>query len=347
LAGESEEKPLPASEKKLRDARKKGQVPKSKDFVSAAVTVLAIGLIGSRVSTMFDVFADLIDSTGNLLDQPLAVALPTLTSQIAATATNILAPLLVLLVATAMLASLLVTRGPVLSLTPIMPDLKKLSPGSGLKNMVSIRGLFEVLKGIAKLVVIVIIATHVIRGSLSALVELPSCGLECSAPLLRASLLSLVGQSIILFLVFGLADIGLQHWLFMRKQRMSLTEMKNERKNSDGNPLIKSAHKRHRREAAQTKAGMNQATCVVAGSQHAVALRYSAVDTKVPISVARAEAEDVPDFIQSARQHKLPIVHAPATARALFEKVQIGKTIPTELFQAVIDCMKQADAMQA
>jgi type III secretion protein U len=347
MAGESEDKPLPPSAKKLLDARRKGQVYKSKDFVSAIVTLTTVGFIAARVPFVFAIFTNLIRSTGTLLEQPPSTTLSVLSSQIAAAALTIVGPLLALLIISAILANILVTRGPVLSLDPLIPRLQKLNPAQGLQNLVSINSVLDVFKGLMKLVVIVAIAVHVIRGSLPALVELPSCGLECATSVLRASLISLVGGSVIVFLIFGLADLGLQRWLFIRKQRMSLTEMKNERKNTDGNPLVRSAHKRERREASRLRAGMSLATFIVSGTRIAVAMRYSATDTKVPISVARAEADEVLSFIRDARQLKLPIVHDPATARVLFDKVHIGKTIPTELFQAVIDCMKRTSTPDA
>jgi type III secretion protein U len=346
VGGESEDKPLPPSEKKLRDARKKGQVPQSKDFVSSMGTLAAIGFIAARVSSTFDLFAGLLDSADDLLDQPIAVALHTFSSQILVTAVNIVAPLFVLLLLSTVLASFIATGGPALSLEPLMPKPQKLNPVEGFKKLFSIRSLIELVKSLFKLVVIVTIAYFIIRDSLAALVELPSCGLECSAPFLRASLLPLVGSCVIVFLVFGFADLGLQHWLHIRDMRMSLTEQKNERKNTDGNPLIRSAHKRERREASRLRAGMNQATFVVTGARVSVAMRYDAKDTRVPMPVARAEGDDVLDFIQDARRHKLPIVHDPRTARAIFDDVQIGETIPRALLQTVIACMNEADAMR-
>jgi type III secretion protein U len=145
----------------------------------------------------------------------------------------------------------------------------------------------------------------------------------------------------VVFLVFAIGDLLLQRWLFRRDMRMSLTDKKNENKNTEGNPLVRSAHKRERREASRMRSGMHEATFVVAGSRIAVAMRYSAVDTRVPMLVMRAEAGEVLAFIRAARRRDLPIVHDPPLARALFDKVEIGKRIPRELFQPVIDCMNQ------
>jgi type III secretion protein U len=344
MSGSGEDKPLPASEKKLRDAREKGQVPKSRDFVNAVVTLVAAGILVARADNTFAELKGLIESVGELWNQPSSEALAIISRQIFSAAANILAPLLILVVFSSILTNVVSTGGPVISMDPLIPKPEKLNPAQGLKNLVSLNGLLEVLKGVLKLTVIVIISANVIRGSLAALAQLPSCGLGCSAPLLRASLLMLLMESLLIFLVFGVADLGLQRWLFMRKQRMSLTEMKNEHKNTEGNPEIRRELNRQRKESSQIRAGLNQATFIVTGSRVAVAMRYSKVDTKVPISVAHAEADDVLDFMRDARPFKLPVVHDTATARALFDKVQIGKTIPQELFQAVINCMNRLDA---
>jgi type III secretion protein U len=171
--------------------------------------------------------------------------------------------------------------------------------------------------------------------------------LRCSAPLLRSSLTPLVGGSLVVFLAFAIGDLLLQRWLFRRDMRMSLTDKKNEAKNTEGNPLVRKAHKRERREASSMRLGMHEATFVIAGSRVAVAMRYSVVDTRVPMLVARTEADQLLAFIRAARRRNLPIVHDSDIARALFEQVEIGKRIPRELFQPVIDCMNQIPKEEA
>lgn len=341
MGGSSEDKSLPASAKKLRDARKKGQVAKSKDFVSATVTLAAIGFVVMQWDSIAARFTALIDRAGELSDKPLAVALPVMTSQIAETMATIVGMLLLFLVLAAMLSSVISTGGLVLSLDPLLPKLQKLNPAEGVKKIISVKGLIEVVKSLFKLVLVGVVGFAIIRSSLQGLVDLPSCGLGCTGYALRGSMLPLAAAGCVIFLVFGAGDMFLQRWLFMRDQRMSHTEKKNEHKNSEGNPLIKGAHKRERREAANKRAGLNQATFLLTGARIAVAMRYSSADTRVPMPVARAEADDVTRFVQDGRRLKLPVLHDPDIARALFEKVAIGHTIPRELFQPVIMCMKR------
>ncbi|MBE7212036.1 MAG: EscU/YscU/HrcU family type III secretion system export apparatus switch protein, partial [Gluconacetobacter diazotrophicus] len=290
-------------------------------------------------------FGDLVTHAGDLAALPLSRALPVLFSQIATTALAILAPLFVLVLMATILASVISTGGLVLSLHPIIPKPDKLNPAQGAKNLVSTKGLVELAKSLLKLGLLAVVALGIIRASLQGMVDLPSCGLGCAGYALHASMLPLAGAGVLLFLVFGAADMFLQRWLFMREQRMSHTEKKNEHKNSEGNPLVKSAHKRERREAAGRRSGMNQATFLITGAKVAVAMRYSAVDTKVPMPVARAEQDDVTRFVQEGRRLKLPVMHDPETARALFEKVAIGQVIPRDLFQPVILCMKNLDML--
>lgn len=347
MGGSSEEKNLPPSAKKLRDARQKGQVPKSKDLVSAAVTLAGFGFVVMQAGTVGERLTDLINTTADNVNKPLPEALGSLAPQIVTVLAYIITPLLGMLVFSAIIVSVIATGGPALSLEPLKPKPEVLNPAAGVKKLVSLRGLIEVIKSLFKLTVIAFIAVYVIRTAFQALVDLPRCGLDCSGFFLRKTLIPLAGGSVIVFLAFGLGDLLLQRWLFIRDQRMSLTEQKNERKNSEGNPQIRSAHRRERREAAQSRAGaLNQATFVITGQGVAVAMRYSAVDTRVPMSIARVEgSEDVLDFVRTIRQLKLPIVHDPATARALFEKVEPGKRIPRELFQPVIDCMQRLNAL--
>jgi type III secretion protein U len=341
----AEDKPLPPSQKKLREARKKGQVPKSRDFVSAMVTLAAIGFVIMRADHAFDRFTALIAATGDLVGQPPAEALTEIHGQLVLAAMDVIAPLLGLVVAAAVMTSIVATGGLALSLSPLAPKPQKLNPAQGVQNLVSTRSLLDVLKSLLKLALIAAIATTSIRASFAPLVQLPSCGLICAAPVLRAALYALVGASAAVLLVFGLLDFGLQRWLFMRDQRMTHSEAKNEHKETEGNPEIRRAHARERREAAHLRAGLNEATFVIVGGRFAVAMRYSKVDTKVPIAVARAEADAALDLVHDARERKLPIVHDPNTARQVFLKTPIGKRIPRELYEPVVICMNQANDM--
>lgn len=340
MAASSEEKTLPASAKKLLEARKKGQVAKSRDFVSAVVTLAAVGYVLAQWNSISARFVGLIIRTGDLSTLPLSRALPVLTSQIVQTALSVLAPLLLVVLMAAILASVIATGGLVVSFHPVIPKFEKLNPAEGMKKLFSSKGLVELVKSLFRLILLAAIAFGIIRASLQGMVDLPTCGIGCTGYALKASMLPLTGAGMLVFLASGIGDLFLQRWMFLRDQRMSHTEKKNEHKDSEGNPLIKSAHKRERREAGKRRSGLNQATFLLTGARIVVAMRYSAVDTKVPMPVGRAEHDEVTQFIQDGRRLGLPILHDPDTARALFDKVPIGQAIPRDMFQSVIMCMK-------
>ena len=337
----ADDKPLPPSAKKLRDARKKGQVPKSRELVSATVTLAAIAFITSCAATAFGRFVELIGSTGDLLDRPLMAALSDLAPQLFAAASQLVVPLLGLVVVSAIIASIVATGGLALSLSPLAPKPEKLNPAAGLKNLFSSSNLLDVLKSMIKLVPIVMIASESLREALTPLLRLPACGLSCANSVLTASVRTLVGASAVVYLVFGLLDLGLQRWQFMRQQRMSHSEMKNERKESEGNPEILREHRRERMASFHMRSGLSEATFVISGGGFAVAMRFSKIDAKVPIAVARAEADNLPSFLQAARQRKLPVVQDGSTARKVFEKTAIGARISRDLFEPVVLCMQQ------
>jgi type III secretion protein U len=335
----AEDKTLPPSATKLRKAREKGQVPKSREFVSGAVTIAATSYLFLRADTTFAHFTQLIQFTGDLVAQPPAAARADLIPQLFAAASEILTPLFAMVIITAAMTTIVATGGLVLSLSPLAPNLQKLNPVEGLKHLFSIRNLLDVFKNATKFVIIAFIATDSIRGALAPLVEMPTCGLSCAAPVLSAALRALLGATAIVIVSFALLDLGIERWLYMRDQRMDHAEAKNEHKETEGNPEIRLAHALERREAAHARVGFHEATFVIAGGNFAVAMRYSKIDTKVPMPVARAEAENVSRLLAEARRRGLPIVADASTARLLFETATLGQRIARELYEPVIRCM--------
>jgi type III secretion protein U len=222
----------------------------------------------------------------------------------------------------------------------LMPKLETLDPISGFKKLFGIRKLFDLLKNIAKVISIGILSFLMIRSALQPLVEQPSCGLRCAPAVLTGTMRPIFIMGSLFFLVIGLADIALQKWLFLRDQRMTKTEMKQETKNTEGDPVVKGQQKRMQREAAQAKIGMRQATFAISGSGIFVALRYNSADTRVPTLVARGEGDKASEMLQMARAQRLPISYDAETARAVFDQVRLGTTISKEMFQMVISVMK-------
>lgn len=344
---DSEEKSLPPSAKKLREARKKGEIAKSREMVTAVATVAGFGVVAARASASADRFADILRAAGDATERPFWPALRALTGRLAVLGAEVLLPLLAILFAAIVLTNLVVNGGLVASADPVKPKLERLDPIQGVKRMFSLRNLIELLKNLAKLALVLAVTVALAEAAIPALVQLPACGLRCAPPVARALPGALLAASCVLFLAVGFLDIGLQRFLFRRDMRMTRTEAKRERKEMEGDPLIKRQHRREQRAATQSRAraGLRNATFVIRSADMAVAMRFRPPDAQVPILVARARAEAADALAEEARRLDLPLVFDPATAAAVAARLKVGSMIPKDMFNPVIACMRQAGVL--
>lgn len=337
---DSEEKNLPASDKKLRDAREKGQVPKSTDLVAGAVTLAGFGYTLAVTATMVARSTVLIDLSVRAAALPFAEAARFFVGKVLWFGVLTVLPMLLLIVAAASASSVLAMGGVIIAFDPLVPKLSHLNPVEGFGKLFKLDKLVALLKDVLKLIVVVTTALLLIRASFQLLVEQPACGLRCAPAALTATVLPILVMGSVLFVVVGIADVSIQRWLFARNMRMSETEQKQERKNSDGDPQIKGQMKRLRKESLQLLSGLRQATFILAGPDHAVGLRYSLPRTAVPTLVVRARDDRVADLLEAGREMRLPMHDNPELAHEVAVTVQLGLPIPQELYKRVIDCMK-------
>jgi type III secretion protein U len=333
-----EEKELPASQKKLNDARKKGQVAKSTEFVSSSVTIMGFAYAMSQVEPLSEKFIDSIKFIGDHLNEPFYHIFPAIANRIVMTSLVSALPMLGVVVVTAILSNLFSTGGFIISFEPIMPKFDSLNPVSGFKKLFSVKKLIELIKNVAKTIAIGFASYFILKGTLQPLVEQPACGLRCAPGILRALISPLLEMGAIFLIVMGVFDIALQKWLFLRDQRMTKTEQKQEHKNSEGDPHVKGAIKRANREAMQSVQGMRKATFCIAGTGVLVAFRYSAGDTKVPTLVARGELDKAGELLADARHRGLPIHFDHAIARKLFEECKMGTPILELKIKSSTEC---------
>ena len=341
----SEEKNLPPSAKKLKDSRKKGRIPKSREMVGAVVTVVAFAVLTLRLPALAEQFQAALDATGRLApDQSFTAALPPLLSQLLLAAAGLLGPLLLSLVAAAVVTNIIVNGGLVVAFEPLAPDFDRINPAEGFQRMFDLRHLVELIKTLAKLAVTLTTAYLLLRGTLGLLVQEPFCGLGCAPSTLRALLQPLLIAACLGFLLIGACDIGVQRWLFVRDMRMTRSEQKRERKEQFGDPHIIRHKKMERRQSAQSrmKAGLRNATFVVRSAEVSCAMRFAQPDAGVPILVARARADLASQLVEEARRLDLPVIYDPALATMLNGQLKVGMMITKAMFPPVIACMRQA-----
>ncbi len=337
---DSEEKNLPASDKKLREAREKGQVPKSTDLVTGAVTLAAFGYLAAVAASFVSRAVDLIGASAQATGAPFDEVVKPLAAEVVWMSLAILAPMLLLIVAAAALSSVLAMGGVIVAFDPLIPKLSHLNPVEGFGKLFKLDKLVALLKDCLKLLVVVSAALLIIRRSFQLLVEQPACGLGCVPAAISATVLPILLLGSVLFVVVGISDVSIQRWLFARSMRMSETEKKQERKNSDGDPHVKAEQKRIRHESLVLLSGLRQATFILAGDGCAVGLRYALPKTSVPTLVVRARDERVVDLLEAGREMRLPSQADPELSRQILEAVKLGEPIPKELYKPVIACMK-------
>jgi type III secretion protein U len=334
----SEEKPLPATQKKLSDARRKGQVARSRDLpaaagFTAAVLALWLGWDGTLAAIIH-----LIDAAARMQALPFREASETLASA----ALRTMAIVAALPVAAALLAgfvaNVVALRGIPFSTEPITPRLSHINPVEGFKRLFQMRALIELVKGVVKTVLIAAALVAVLLPGVQSLLLAPSCGLECVAVAAGRLLLPMAAAAVAVFLIGSLFDLGLQSWLFRRDMRMSFSEVKRERKDQEGDPMVRSARRRSRREMAEQPQRLGPAAAsllVLGGDEAVVGLRFVRGETPVPVVVCRARGPRGAELRQAAEALGVRAVRDADLAALLLRRARPGEPIPREAYGPV------------
>ncbi|GAN59200.1 EscU/YscU/HrcU family type III secretion system export apparatus switch protein [Acetobacter cibinongensis] len=340
----SESKELPPSPKKLREARKKGQVANSKDFVGAVATVTALFYVALRSSDLFTQLGAALSDTAVLAEQPLAVALPLILQRLEAVFIWFVLPLLALLFFSVCVAALIGNGGLVFSADPLAPKFERINPISGFQRIFSLRNSIDGLKIVLKFFAVLCTLVLVVKSDVRSLVHLPACGPGCVPGAVKGMVWPLLLSAIFCFLILGGLDLGIQRLLFRREMRMTRTEQKKELKNSEGNPLIKKAQRQERRAAmgSNVRMGLKHATFVVYDTEGAVAFQYAPPGVLVPALVARSGKTGLPEFLEDAKTAGIPLVEDAEATRLLASRVPLGSLLPRDAFQTAISCMRKA-----
>ncbi|NEU95761.1 EscU/YscU/HrcU family type III secretion system export apparatus switch protein [Bradyrhizobium uaiense] len=331
----SEEKKLPPSHKKLRDARKKGQSPRSADFVTAASLCAGFGCLCFRAGPIVDAWREAVRLIDKLQGRPFNSAVGQALVGLMDLSMAAVAPILGTALVAAILAGVLANGGLTISVEPLKPSFEKLDPVKGLKRIVSQRSLVELGKSLVKVLVLGATFLFTVLAGWRALVYLPVCDLSCLGFVFN-ELKVLITIAAGAFLIGGLADLFIQRWLFLRDMRMTQSEAKRESKEQDGNPHIKGEHRRIRRESAnESPLGIHRATLILSGPATVIGLRYVRGETGVPVLVCRGEGAVASQLLAQARAQRLSIVEDHVLARQLIRKGAMGKAVPMDCFERV------------
>ena len=341
---QSEEKTLPPTRKKLRDAREKGQVARSRDLTSGVSLAGAIGFLMLGGGTITAASVAMFETAGNVAAGDFATGLHAIWAAVVQAALRSVLPLLILCPVLVVLASMIMLQGIPFSVDPLVPRAEKVNPVEGFKRLFKLRSLIELVKSLTKMMLIAVIAVAVLAAGLNALMQVPTCGVGCVQGAMRALAMPLLSGVIGVFVVAGLIDVGLQRWLFLRDQKMSVSEAKRERKDMEGDPHLRRERRRIMREAVRLAGGLGlrRANVVVHdGGGTTVGLRYKIHEMPAPVVVCRAQGQRAATMLDEAREMRLPTTEDTSLAVSLY-RVPPGHGIPEQLFRPVALALSRA-----
>lgn len=345
------EKTEPASAKRLRDARKNGDIPRSREVstftvlmtAGAGLWMLGGGVINKLSSTLergLSLSRDQITNPNLLIERIAAdiggVILACLPLAIAIMLVGVVSPLLI--------------GGWNFTSKSFMPNFGKMNPLNGLGNMVSTNSLIELLKAVAKALLVGAVAWYVLMSEKDAVIGL---ALE---PLGTATghLTSLLVKAFMIMVgslgAIAVLDGPYQKWHYANKLKMTRQEVIQESKESDGNPQIKGKIRQLQREMARKRMMSNVPTAdvVVTNPTHfAVALKYADGQKGAPRVVAKGTDEVAARIREIAKENKVALLEAPALARALYKHTDIDDEIPEALYSAVAEVLAYVYQLRA
>ena len=335
----SQEKTEEPTPRRLQKARDEGQVPRSKELGTTMVLVMgAAGLLmfGPFMSERIAAMAKHSFS----FDRDTAFDTGTMTSYLDASALEAavaLAPWLVVVLIAAFAGPLLV-GGWLFSGKAITPKLDRLNPLSGLKRMFSANSLVELFKAWAKVLVVGTVAWLTLmfffQDAMRIQYESTESAIDHAVTIIIWSVLALCASTALIAIV----DVPWQIYSFTKKMRMSMQEIKDEYKETEGKPEVKSKVRQLQREVAQRRmmADVPEADVVITNPTHySVALRYDAGASAAPVLLAKGSDRVALKIREIAKENNVPQMQAPPLARALFTHTNVGDEIPEGLYVAV------------
>lgn len=344
----SAEKTEQPTAKKLRDARRQGQVVKSKEIVSSALILSLVALLMGFSDYYLEHLGKLLLLPAEYIDLPFRQALETILENLLQELLYLLAPVL-LVAALVVVLSHVGQYGFLLSLDSVKPDLKKINPVEGAKKIFSIRSLVEFLKSTLKVALLSLLVWLTLQGNLASLLRIPACGLDCVAPLSGLMLRQLMLVCAVGFLAIAVADYAFERHQHYKQLRMSKDEVKREYKEMEGSPEIKSKRRQFHQElqSSNLRADVRRSSVIVANPTHvAIGIRYRRGETPLPLVTLKHTDALALRVRRIAEEEGIPVLQRVPLARALLRDGNVDQYIPADLIQATAEVLRWLESQQ-
>lgn len=344
--GQDGEKTEEPTAKKLEDARKKGQVMRSTEVVTAA-TLLAfffmlkifVGFIGNRFMTSF---RQTIGFISDYTSEPFT--LNTARTIIRGSFWNIIVaafPIMIVGLVVTIVAIVFQVKWKVTA-EPLKPKFDKFNPVIGMKRLFSKDKIMDLFKSIAKVVILAYVVYSYLKNQWPLIYKMYSYTLPQAIAVIGDTVINVGIRISALFAVIALFDLFYQKWKYHQDMMMSKQEVKDEYKNSEGDPKVKSQQKQRMQQASQRRMmqDLPNADVVITNPTHlAVAIKYDKDTNEAPVVVAKGADYLAQKIKDRARENAIEIVENKPLARMLYHNVEIGAEIPPELYQMVAEVL--------
>ncbi len=343
------EKSEKATPKKLRDARKKGQVAKSKDFPSAFTFVTSFALIVGTSGYFFKNLSGYMLDAFNLIKEGSNISsiLPGFfTSAFHVIFTTSL-PFMVLISLVGILVNFLIV-GPLFAFEAMKPDIKKLNPVTNLKNIFKVKTFIELIKSVLKITGAVLLIYSAIYNSIPTIVGTAAIPVSGSAMIFSDFLIKVSVRVGIFFLAVALFDLVFQKKNFAKEMKMEKFEVKQEYKDTEGNPEIRGKRKQIAQEIAyqETPRAAAKARTIISNPIHiAVALRYDEDDDPAPFILVMGKGIAAQKILEVAQENNVPIMRQVDLAQQLYNQGTEGQYIPEACYEAIAEILKWLNSL--
>jgi flagellar biosynthetic protein FlhB len=348
---DGQEKSQEPTGKKIDDARKKGQVPRSREMNTMAITLVGLGSIMAMgpqfTNELNTVFVEQFSLTRADMYDPNAL-LAHLTKALG-DALFMLMPYFAIMIVVAVLSSVAL-GGFNVSFEAMQPKLSKLNPVKGMKRLFSAKGLMELVKSLAKFVLVALATAARLNAWSGDLLKLGELNVEQA--LLQG--MTMVGWASLLLsstlILMALIDVPFQLWQHKKDLKMTQQEVRDEMKQTEGKPEVRGRIRQMQREIAQRRMmeEVPKADVIVTNPTHfAVALRYNPEKMNAPLVVAKGKDLVAANIRKVAESHHVPLVEAPVLARAIYFNTELQQQIPAALFLSVAQLLAYVFQLRA
>ena len=341
MAGE--EKTEKATPKKRRDQRKEGNVLQSKEVVTAA-SVLGIFsivrlLAGFLIKNLLSIYTRIYEQSGTFIvnaDSFMRLIVDAITVVVI-----IVGPICAAAMILGIIPTVAQTKG-LFTMKAMKPKFSRLNPLEGIKKMFSLQSLVNIVKGLIEVIAIGVLVFNEISDRMPRILALVDAGVMQGIAFTAISIYDLVMTICIVLVFVAAGDFLFQWWQFEKKLKMSKQEVKDEFKQMEGDPQIKSKIKQRQQEMARSRMMQQVPTADVVirnPTHYAVALKYDQDKNRAPEVIAKGKGYLAMRIVQIAEEHDVYCMENPPLARALYSQVDLGREIPYELYDAVAEVL--------